>query len=159
MKFAPSDSSTTLHRLVHEARELTAQLRDLADSLKSCTTREPPLQALRLRDVLAKSGDSKSGTYQKIKEGKFPPPFHVGRSSRWWQHEVDACLRTRATEAIGWNCDKNESDIEPQESVVHRTGANEPYKRPLTQARPSQPTMVFETGDQPTSADGVGERT
>lgn len=159
MQFAPSDSPTTLHRSVQEALELTTELRDLIDLLQGRITGEPPLQALRLPQVLAKSGDSRSETYKLIKEGKFPRPHHVGRSSRWWQHEVDACLRTRATEAHGWNRGKNQSDIEPQGSVARRSGPNKLCEPSRTQAQPSRPTTDFETCDWPTSADGAEERT
>ena len=44
---------------------------------------------LRLREVMAISGKSRSSLYEAIKEGSFPPPIKLnGRSSAWVNSEV-----------------------------------------------------------------------
>ncbi len=95
MKNAKSRACHSLEWL-HEASKLTAQLRHLVESLQFPVYREAHTSALRLRDVLAQTGDSKSGLYKMIKDGQFPAPFHVGRSSRWLQCDVDAWLAARS---------------------------------------------------------------
>lgn len=81
---------------LQEAHKLTAQLRQIVKSLQSFAYSESPSSALRLDDVLAQTKDSKSGLYKLIQDGRFPPPFHVGRSSRWLQRDVDTLLEARS---------------------------------------------------------------
>lgn len=95
-------NSRACHSLewLHETQKLTAELRHLIESVRSRSYPETSSRALRLRDVLAQTGDSKSALYKRIQTGEFPPPFHVGRSSRWLQSTVDACLAKRSGSAL-----------------------------------------------------------
>ena len=45
---------------------------------------------LRLRQVLAETGDSRSWLYQRIQEEKFPAPVKCGDVSKWPAREVAA---------------------------------------------------------------------
>lgn len=63
---------------------------------------EPPVRFLRLRDVLAKTGLSRSALYAAIQAGAFVAPIPIlpgGRSTAWPEHEVDAWLRDRIAAA------------------------------------------------------------
>tara|TARA_R110000787_G_scaffold42377_19_gene104256 strand:+ start:6571 stop:6858 length:288 start_codon:yes stop_codon:yes gene_type:complete len=48
---------------------------------------------LRLNSVVEKTGDSVSGTYQKILDGLFPQPVKIGaRASAWPEEEIDTII-------------------------------------------------------------------
>jgi prophage regulatory protein len=54
------------------------------------------IRILRLPACKDKSGDSRSTTYQKIKDGIWPPPVAIGPRSRGWvEHEIEAVLAAR----------------------------------------------------------------
>jgi prophage regulatory protein len=57
-------------------------------------TDQKPRRVLRLPDVIAKTGLSKSTIYQKISKGLFPAPGHLlsTKVSVWDEGEVDAVL-------------------------------------------------------------------
>ena len=51
---------------------------------------------LRLPDVKARTGLSRSTIYLRIAEGKFPAPINLGiRSVGWVESEIDAWITTR----------------------------------------------------------------
>lgn len=51
---------------------------------------------LRLKRVLDRTGDSRSGLYRKIAEGLFPQPIKLSaRSVGWLEDEVDAWIEQR----------------------------------------------------------------
>ncbi|SFN45302.1 prophage regulatory protein [Nitrosospira briensis] len=51
------------------------------------------LVILRLKQVLARTGISRSFMYQKMAEGLFPPPVRLGaRAVGWVESEVEAWL-------------------------------------------------------------------
>ena len=51
---------------------------------------------LRLREVLARCGLSRSSLYRKMRDGSFPTPLQVGvRAVRWRESEVEHWLATR----------------------------------------------------------------
>ena len=51
---------------------------------------------LRLSEVRARCGLSRSSIYRKMREGSFPEPLKVGdRAVRWPEHEINAWLATR----------------------------------------------------------------
>lgn len=50
------------------------------------------MTTLRLPQVKAKTGLSKSRIYALIKEGRFPKPGKVGETSLWLESEVDEFL-------------------------------------------------------------------
>jgi len=58
--------------------------------------RNAPLRLLRLRDVCALCGLSRTSIYQAVKDGNFPPPVAIGARARAWiQQEVEAWARGR----------------------------------------------------------------
>ena len=72
------------------ARAHAVLLRTNADSSDNVQ-----LKALRLPQVIEKSGLCRSAIYAKAAAGEFPAPFKLGNSkaSAWWDHEVDLWLR------------------------------------------------------------------
>ena len=51
---------------------------------------------LRLPEVKARTGLSRSTIYLRIAEGKFPPPINLGeRSVGWVESEIDAWIAKR----------------------------------------------------------------
>lgn len=51
---------------------------------------------LRLKRVLDRTGDSRSGLYRKIAAGVFPKPIKIStRSVGWIEDEVDAWIEDR----------------------------------------------------------------
>lgn len=93
MTSAISTSPAMLAGCVHEAYELTEQLRGLIESLRLNDNNEATSQPLRLSQVLEKTATKKSTFYEMVRRGEFAKPYHVGRSSRWRQSDVDAWLR------------------------------------------------------------------
>jgi prophage regulatory protein len=60
------------------------------------------LRLIRLKEVLAICGKSRSSVYEAIKKGEFPSPVKLrGRSSAWIKSEVlqwaEACIRASRT--------------------------------------------------------------
>jgi prophage regulatory protein len=56
----------------------------------------PPIRILRLPDVKARTGLSRSSIYAYIKDGKFPHHIALGeRSVGWYESEVDAWVASR----------------------------------------------------------------
>jgi prophage regulatory protein len=50
----------------------------------------PAVQLIRLKEVLAICGRSRSSIYKSIKKGSFPKPVKLqGRSSAWIRSEVE----------------------------------------------------------------------
>ena len=51
---------------------------------------------LRLPEVKARTGLSRSTIYLRVAEGKFPPPINLGeRSVGWLESEIDAWIAKR----------------------------------------------------------------
>ena len=51
---------------------------------------------LRLADVMARTGLSRSSIYQSISEGKFPENVNLGaRSVGWLESEIDTWIQSR----------------------------------------------------------------
>lgn len=59
-------------------------------------------KAIRLPDVKEMTGESRSQIYARMNpkysahDETWPLPFYVGRSPRWWLHEVEAWLEAQA---------------------------------------------------------------
>jgi prophage regulatory protein len=54
-----------------------------------------PIRFLRLREVLAICGKSRSSIYEAIRKGKFPKPVKLGaNSSAWINSEIDEWMRS-----------------------------------------------------------------
>jgi len=64
-------------------------------------------RVLRLKRVLDKTGDSKSGLYRKIAEGLFPKPIKLSiRCVGWLEEEVDAWIGERIEATRGEHGDE-----------------------------------------------------
>lgn len=54
------------------------------------------LNILRLKDVIVKTGLSRSAIYKAINEGSFPKPIQLGtRSVGWLENELNDWIRVR----------------------------------------------------------------
>ncbi len=54
------------------------------------------MRVLRLDEVVARVGLSKSTLWRYIDEGDFPPPIKLGpRASGWIEHEIDEWIASR----------------------------------------------------------------
>ncbi len=65
---------------------------------------QTPESIIKIRQVQARTGVSRSGLYQKVADGNFPKPIKLGaRASGWILSEVDAWVAERiaASRAIG----------------------------------------------------------
>lgn len=61
-----------------------------------------PLAILRLAQVKARIGRSRSSIYADIKAGRFLAPINIGpRAVGWLEHEVDAWIAARVDESRG----------------------------------------------------------
>lgn len=56
------------------------------------------IQALRIKQVTAKVGRSKTSIYADIRQGTFPAPAYAGHLAIWNEAEVDAWLAERFAE-------------------------------------------------------------
>ena len=55
-----------------------------------------PIHLLRLPEVKARTGHSRSEIYRRIAAGDFPAPVKIGeRASAWPEHEVSAWCEAR----------------------------------------------------------------
>jgi prophage regulatory protein len=87
-----SDSALSLNQ-----RELVALLNNA----------QRPRRALRVSDLPDLTGDSRSQIYARLNtkcsafDPSFPRPFYVGRSPRWWEHDVIAWLESHAAATTG----------------------------------------------------------
>lgn len=53
------------------------------------------MRALRIDDVMDKTGLSRSSIYAKVKEGTFPEPVKLGpRAVAWDEDEIDSWLES-----------------------------------------------------------------
>lgn len=54
-------------------------------------------KVIRKKTVLQKLQVSNSTLHRRIREGTFPPPFHLGeRLAVWWEDELDTVMRLYA---------------------------------------------------------------
>ena len=65
---------------------------------RRASNNRPGVQLIRLKEVLAICGRSRSSIYEAIKKGNFPKPVKLqGRSSAWIRSEVERwavqCIR------------------------------------------------------------------
>lgn len=55
-----------------------------------------PKRLVRIRDILSRTGLSRSEIYRRIEAGDFPKPIKLGaRASAWVEHEVTAWIAAR----------------------------------------------------------------
>ena len=65
---------------------------------RRATTRPAEVRFIRMKEVLAICGKSRSSVYEAIQKGEFPKPVKLGgRSSAWVKCEIDQWLRARMT--------------------------------------------------------------
>ncbi|MXY68670.1 MAG: AlpA family transcriptional regulator [Acidobacteriia bacterium] len=58
------------------------------------------MKVLRLPDVVARVGLSKSTLWRRINDGEFPEPIKLGpRAVGWLEEEVDAWIKSRSRTA------------------------------------------------------------
>lgn len=77
----------------------------LATAQISCSPRSPimekPQPVLALEDINSiaeRLAISRSAIYAWVKEGRFPAPAKLGKTSRWLTSEVDAWISDRCAE-------------------------------------------------------------
>ncbi|WP_419861882.1 helix-turn-helix transcriptional regulator [Candidatus Palauibacter sp.] len=59
-----------------------------------------PVRLLRLPEVLARTGLSRSTIYVRLEQGRFPRPVSLGvRAVGWIESEVDEWIRERIAES------------------------------------------------------------
>ncbi len=75
-----------------------------------------PVALLRLPQVLARMGCSRSGWYKAIAEGRAPQPIKVGRSSRWRSDDISALIDSLSM-GPGMGQDSGRS-VEPKRSAA-----------------------------------------
>ena len=64
-------------------------------------TQSKPERIIRLREVTARVGLSRSTIYEKISVGDFPAPVALGgRRVGWWEAEVDQWITSRPRVAL-----------------------------------------------------------
>ncbi len=57
-----------------------------------------PLRLMRLPEVKAITTLGKSAIYERVKNGNFPRPCHLGRTAAWAESEVLAWVAERLAE-------------------------------------------------------------
>ena len=63
---------------------------------------DPPIRFLRLPEVMARTGLSRSTIYVRLEEGRFPRPVSVGgRAVGWIEAEIEAWMRERVAKSRG----------------------------------------------------------
>ena len=68
-------------------------------SLIESKTRAPG-RFLRLPEVIARTGLSRSTIYLRLDQGRFPPPVSLGgRAVGWIESEIDEWMRNRIAES------------------------------------------------------------
>ena len=73
--------------------------------------REHPLAILRLPEVKARTGRSRSSIYADIKAGRFVPPISIGRRSvGWLSHEINDWIAARIAESRGGPDDPHQNE-------------------------------------------------
>ena len=63
---------------------------------------EVPIRIIRMADVQARTGLSRSTIYQWVSDGSFPQPIRLGaRAVGWIESEVDAWIREQIAASRG----------------------------------------------------------
>ena len=69
----------------------------------------PPIRILRLPEVQARTGLSRSTIYLRLEQGRFPRPVALGaRAVGWIESEIDAWIRERIAESRGEDAESGE---------------------------------------------------
>ncbi|MDI1254123.1 AlpA family transcriptional regulator [Thermomonas sp.] len=76
--------------------QATKQAPMLADATSGDSLHLQSLRLLRLPEVKARTGYSRSEVYRRIAAGDFPAPVKLGeRASAWPEHEINAWCQAR----------------------------------------------------------------
>lgn len=76
--------------------------RKLVDLLSEVASQKASKKAIRLPDVKELTGDSRSQIYARMNpkyaayDKTWPKPFYIGKSVRWWEHDITAWLEAHA---------------------------------------------------------------
>ena len=69
----------------------------------------PPIRILRLPEVQARTGLSRSTIYMRLELGRFPRPVSLGaRAVGWIESEIDEWIRERIAESRGEDAESGE---------------------------------------------------
>ena len=61
-----------------------------------------PTQVLRLRDVILRTGISRSTIYERMSRGAFPKPIRLGeRAVGWRDSDIEAWIESRPLSPLG----------------------------------------------------------
>ena len=75
-------------------------------------TANPPIRFLRLPEVQARTGLSRSTIYVRVEQGTFPRPVSLGsRAVGWIEAEVEAWMRQRVAESRGEETRRTSTDV------------------------------------------------
>lgn len=76
--------------------------RELMDPHKTESKANPRLRILRMPEVVARTGLSRSTIYARMSEGTFPPQISLGgRAVGWLETSIDEWIRNRIAESRG----------------------------------------------------------
>ncbi|WP_426701656.1 helix-turn-helix transcriptional regulator [Rhodanobacter sp. Col0626] len=76
--------------------------RKLVELLNELARRKASKKAIRLPDVQELTGEGRSQIYARMNpkyaayDETWPVPFYIGKSPRWWEHDVAAWLEAKA---------------------------------------------------------------
>lgn len=63
---------------------------------RRASSRLPDVRFIRLKEVLAICGKSRSSVYEAVQKGEFPKPVKLGgRSSAWVKSEIEQWVQAR----------------------------------------------------------------
>ena len=83
-------------------RKTTRRSRAMTEQPRSERATNPPIRILRLPEVMARTGLSRSTIYVRLEQGRFPKPIPLGgRAVGWIESEIDAWIRDRIAESRG----------------------------------------------------------
>lgn len=75
----------------------------LVELLNEIARQKAGKKAVRLPDVKELTGESRSQIYARMNpkyaayDETWPAPFYIGKSLRWWEHDITAWLEAQAT--------------------------------------------------------------
>lgn len=99
----PRDAGSDFERSELDHDALREMLRKLTALLSEVAIQKGRKRAIRLPGMKELTGDSRSQVYARMNpkcnayDPLFPLPFYVGKSPRWWEHDVIAWLERQAS--------------------------------------------------------------
>ena len=100
------DSTPRGHALNDTFQNVTLSdiYKKLVELLIEVAKQKASRKAIRLPGVKEMTGDSRSQIYARMNsryaayDETWPRPFYIGKSPRWWLHEVEAWLEAQASD-------------------------------------------------------------